>query len=86
MSKPNALGFFMLICSGFILIFKFVAKLMNQEFNYFHIEDIIGNDWINSIPWASVQNIAEYFTKLTLPVALLVLGAIFIAVGAFKRV
>ena len=35
---------------------------MNQEFHYFHIEDIIGTDWIDSIPWALVQNLAEYST------------------------
>lgn len=86
MNKPSAVGFLMLISSAFIFIFKFVATLMNQEFNYFHIEDIIGTDWIDIIPWPLVQNIAEYFTNLTLPVALLVLGVILITIGAFKRV
>jgi hypothetical protein len=85
MNKPNMLGFLLLMSAVFVFIFKLIAKLMSQEFNFVFVKDLIGTDWISSIPWTLLQNFAESFTKLTLAGVLLILGTIFITVGTFKR-
>ena len=85
MNKPSLIGFFLLIGSGAVFIFKLVAKLMNQEFNFVFVKDLIGTDWISSVPLGLMQNLALYFTKLTLSGILLILGAIFVTIGTFKR-
>jgi len=85
MNKLSMLGFLMLIGATFVFILKLIAKLMNQDFEYVFIKDLIGTDWINIIPWTSLQNYAEYFTKLTLSGILLIIGTFFITVGTFRR-
>ena len=64
---------------------SYAAKLMSQEFKFVFVKDVIGTDWISIIPWPLLQNFAESFTKLTLSTVLLILGTIFIIVGALKR-
>ena len=85
MNKPSILGFLLLMSAVFVFIFKFIAKIMSQEFDFVSVKDLIGTEWISSIPWALLQNFAESFTKLTLSGVLLILGTIFITVGTFKR-
>ena len=85
MNKLSMLGFLMLIGATFVFILKLIAKLMNQDFEYVFIKDLIGTDWINIIPWTSLQNYAEYFTRLTLSGILLIIGTFFITVGTFRR-
>ena len=85
MNKPSLLGFFLLISSGILFILKHIAKLLSQEFKFVFVKDVIGTDWVSIIPWTLLQNFAESFTKLTLSTVLLILGTIFIMVGALKR-
>ena len=85
MNKPSMLGFLLLMSAVIVFIFKLIAKLMSQEFDFVSVKDLIGTEWISSIPWALLQNFAESFTKLTLSGVLLILGTIFITVGTFKR-
>ena len=71
MNKPSMLGFLLLMSAVIVFIFKLIAKLMSQEFDFVSVKDLIGTEWISSIPWALLQNFA--------------LGTIFITVGTFKR-
>lgn len=85
MNKPSILGFLLLMSAVFVFIFKLIAKLMNEKFDFVSVKDLIGTEWISSIPWVLLQNFAESFTKLTISGVLLILGTIFITVGTFKR-
>lgn len=87
MYKTNLIGIFLCATSGVLWVFKVVTGLMEreQQITIFTIKQIWGIKWIEHIPWEKGRDIALQFSQAQLSLILLVLGIIFLIIGAFKK-
>ncbi|MFP4039214.1 MAG: hypothetical protein ACLFS7_01620 [Desulfosudaceae bacterium] len=80
--KYSVIGLIIWIGAGFLFIFQMISKVMpSVDFKFFTINQLVGLEWIESIPWGAVRPWAEQLAYINLSLLLLALGLIFIIIG-----
>lgn len=84
--KVSIIGFCFWIVAGVLFIFKAIsAAVPTVDIHIFTINELVGLDWVDSIPWPNVQEWAIVVAKTNLSLLLLGVGLIFIVIGMFQK-
>lgn len=85
--KVSIIGFGFWIVAAALFIFKGVSKVVpSTDIHIFTIEELVGLDWIGSIPWERVQDWANVIAVTNLSILLLIIGGIFLVISMFLKV
>lgn len=85
MFKTTAPGFFLLISSIALYLFKLVSRLMDRDIQMFSLKEIFGIEWISSIPLAVARQIMVTISTQQLSLLFFILGLSFIFIGVFQK-
>lgn len=85
--KVSVIGFCFWIVAGALFIFQGITKVIpSVELHIFTIEELVGLDWIGSIPWPTVQDWADVIATTNLSILLLIIGGILLVISMFMKV
>ena len=85
MFKTTTPGFLLLMASIALYLFKLVARLMDQDIQFFSIKEIFGIEWISRIPLAVGRQIMEAISTQQLSLLFFLLGVSLIFIGVFQK-
>jgi len=85
MFKTTAPGFILLVSSLGLYVFKLVCRLMDRQIPLFSIEDIVGIQWIDSVPVDALRQVMLAVSTQQLSVIFLILGLSLVFFGVFQK-
>ena len=91
MSKYSIAALVSWLLSGLILLFQSISSLMGKgetlAFKSSSLVSVIGQEnfnWINSLPWVSVQRAVNYIITMPLFLLLICIGILFFLLHMFS--
>lgn len=90
MSKLNLLGLFSWAGACIVYLFETIASLVYQEYSFkhnsiAHVSNPEYIDWIDTLPWSSLQDCANYLVEMPIYFFLVCAGLFFFTLGFFFK-
>ncbi|MEW6078846.1 MAG: hypothetical protein AB1724_13605 [Thermodesulfobacteriota bacterium] len=83
--KYSIIGLVLWIGAAIYWFFGKIASVTGKTLEIFTIEELIGLDWIEKIPWPKLYPAAEFIGTTQIPLLILAVGLVFIIIGMFFK-